>query len=122
MAAAVGIVTFNNTVPTHSFGFFLTGIQAGTGTTTVTFNDGANQSLTIVNNINGGAQYFGFTDTDPFSSVTITHGGDIWGIDVVRFNVSAVPGPVAGAGLPGLALAFGGLLAWWRRRQTGVAA
>jgi hypothetical protein len=44
------------------------------------------------------------------------------GQNTLSVNSVAVPGPIAGAGLPGLIMAGGGLLGWWRRKRNTEAA
>jgi hypothetical protein len=83
-----GSATFNNSWPTHSFGFFATGVQSQFGSAfTVNFNDGSPETLNVPVNVNGGVEYFGFTDTLHFSNITISRpGNDAWGVDGISFN------------------------------------
>jgi hypothetical protein len=42
------------------------------------------------------------------------------GYGQTRLRPHALNCPIVGAGLPGLVMACGGLLAWWRRRQKAA--
>lgn len=42
-------------------------------------------------------------------------------LDNIVLNAAPVPGPLVGAGLPGLALAFGSFMLWYRRKRQVLA-
>jgi hypothetical protein len=120
---------------TSGFGAVFTDVDLA-NTTSLTFFGASNQPLgTFFVPPFPGDQTFSFLGVDfgapEVSRVRITNGNValgpneiLPGQDLVAMDdfiyAEPVPGPIAGAGLPGLILASGGLLGWWRRRKVNA--
>ena len=81
-----GTITFTFASPITAFGAYFSGIE--NGSQVLRFNDGSPQSVAFPN-ITSGMAFVGFTNANPFSSLSVI-ASDIIGVDDVRFGAAAV--------------------------------
>jgi len=104
-------VTAPATTPITDFHLLLDGV-VGSVLDVASLSNGVTVSSS--DNLEHAATFAPVTSLLVIDDIGVNPGGTIASVEKA---FSQVPGPVVGAGLPGLILAGGGLLGWWRRRQ-----
>lgn len=88
-----GTMTFNFLTPINAFGANFGGVQVNT--TTITFNDGTSQTITIAPSAQiaaGGFAFVGFTDFgSSISSISINALNDLMTVDDIAMSIESVP-------------------------------